>query len=318
VLSDYAERFRTGPGWTFLTGAKADIQLVRQKLGLLSSLDERLQDHSLSLMIGNQATGQWMKRSPMENPYLLATQIGSWLHNWKLAPEPGLDYANAPALRSLTRGENLFRTRCATCHGVGATDGFVRQGPDLLGVVERRDPAWLARWIREPDAMLAEKDPLASELLAAWRNVPMPNMRLEVDDVEAVLEYLRDESARVLAAEVWPSDARAAAPPDAGRDEAAPEESEADEPVPPCCQKRDGLVLGASEPLAPTPLPELERAEEAIERELTAFGSPVDAATPPEEHATRSRSLPSSLALALALTAALGLLAARLRGPDSA
>ena len=25
-----------------------------------------------------------MKRSPYENPYVLADQLGRWLHNWKL------------------------------------------------------------------------------------------------------------------------------------------------------------------------------------------------------------------------------------------
>ena len=31
-------------------------------------------------------------------------------------------------------------------------------GPDLIGVTRLRVPAWLNRWIREPDRMLAEKD----------------------------------------------------------------------------------------------------------------------------------------------------------------
>jgi hypothetical protein len=31
-------------------------------------------------------------------------------------------------------------------------------GPDLIGVTRLRDPAWLNRWTREPDRMLAEKD----------------------------------------------------------------------------------------------------------------------------------------------------------------
>ena len=32
-------------------------------------------------------------------------------------------------------------------------------GPDLLGVTQTRDPAWLARWLAEPEKMLEEKDP---------------------------------------------------------------------------------------------------------------------------------------------------------------
>jgi cytochrome oxidase Cu insertion factor (SCO1/SenC/PrrC family) len=238
VLRAYAERFQTGAGWQFLTGAKEDIRFLRQKLGMIRSGEERLQDHTLSLMIGNQATGQWMKRSPMENPYLLATQIGDWLHNWKRPPEPGHDYADAPELRTLTRGENLFRTRCATCHGIGATDGFARQGPDLLGVTERRERPWLARWLAEPDAMLAEGDPIALELFAAYRNLPMPNMRLAPPEVEALIEYMHDESRRI-------QDEREAALADLGTldDEWETEADAPDDEVPACCQKDGDLVL---------------------------------------------------------------------------
>ena len=34
VLKAYAEKFHVGPGWLFLTGKKADIDLVGRKLGL--------------------------------------------------------------------------------------------------------------------------------------------------------------------------------------------------------------------------------------------------------------------------------------------
>ncbi len=229
VLREYAERFQTGPGWLFLTGQADDIRLLRQKLGLLGREgDTKLSDHTLNLLIGNQATGQWMKRSAMENPHLLATQIGSWLSNWSLPPEPGLDYADAPELRSITRGESLFRTRCSSCHAIGAEDGLVRQGPDLLGVTERRERAWLARWLAEPDAMLAERDPIALELFAAYRNLPMPNMRLNALEVESLIEYMAEETEWFL-----------------GESAAESVAIEVEEP-PPCCLKGDELVLGES------------------------------------------------------------------------
>jgi len=117
VLADYARKFGAGPGWLFLTGDEDDIILLRKKLSLyrpeIQSDDSN--DHNLSLIIGNQRTGRWMKRSPMENPYFLANQVGGWLHNWKTASPNRDSYANAPELRKLTTGENLFRTRCALC-----------------------------------------------------------------------------------------------------------------------------------------------------------------------------------------------------------
>lgn len=203
VLKAYAEKFQVGPGWTFYTGKPEEIILLRKKLGMYSKDDELgdLSTHSLSLILGNQKTGKWMKASPFENPYILATQVGSWLHNWKLPPKPTQEYQDAPAVRKISRGENLFRTRCAACHTIGTGNilGSARQpiGPDLFNVTHNRDRAWLVRWLKEPDKMLAEEDPLAISLLAAYNNVPMPNLRLTDVDIEALLVFLEEESKRV-------------------------------------------------------------------------------------------------------------------------
>ena len=290
VLREYAERFQTGPGWLFLTGLADDIRLLRQKLGLLGRDEEELSDHTLNLLIGNQATGQWMKRSAMENPYFLAQQIGGWLSSWKLPPDPGLDYADAPELRSISRGESLFRTRCSACHAIGAGDGLARRGPDLLGVTERRERAWLARWLAEPDTMLAEKDPLALELFEANRNLPMPNMRLNALEVEALLEYMAEESRRILdeslaAAEA--SSARAGA-------------------VPPCCQKDNAPVLSADVPTRGEAAESTSSALSAHAADREPDGNaPVQAST-----ARRAARLPaSSLLLCAGLGLALGAVA---------
>ncbi|MBI5904170.1 MAG: cytochrome c, partial [Deltaproteobacteria bacterium] len=88
----------------------------------------------------------------------------------------------------------------AACHTIGAKEGAKpgKQpiGPDLHGVTRKRDRAWLVRWLAEPDKMLAEKDPLASALLAEYGNVPMPNLRLGVDEIKALLTYIDEESMR--------------------------------------------------------------------------------------------------------------------------
>ena len=88
VLKEYAERYQVAPGWLFLTGKESDIKLLRKKLGMYIAEIQGVQedgtrDHNPSMIIGNQATGRWMKRSPFENPYVLAKHVGSWLHNWK-------------------------------------------------------------------------------------------------------------------------------------------------------------------------------------------------------------------------------------------
>ncbi len=200
VLAEYAQRFRAQPGWWFLTGKESDVTQLRKKLGLyIEEIQDGSNNHNLNLIIGNQATGQWMKRSPFENPYVLATQIGSWLTGWKAPPGAGLDYADAPKVRNISQGEYLFRTRCATCHTIGGgQEGLAvgLEGPDLLGVTKRRDRAWLSRWIAAPDQMLEAKDPIAMGLYAKYDELPMPNMRLSELDVKDVLRYIGSESNR--------------------------------------------------------------------------------------------------------------------------
>ena len=108
------------------------------------------------------------------------------------------DYTQAPDIRPPSAGEQLFRTRCSSCHTLGeAEPGATRGiGPDLLGVTRQRDEAWLKRWLVEPDRMLAEKDPLAMLLYAQYNQLAMPNMRLGETEVAALIGYLEEETQR--------------------------------------------------------------------------------------------------------------------------
>lgn len=196
VLKAYMKKFKIGPGWTFLTGDEQEIITLRKKLGLyleeIQNNKDNPDDHNLSLIMGNQATGRWMKRSPFENPYILASQLSDSLHNWKSQPKSLNSYVNAPKLRQISAGETLFRTRCRSCHQFGQ-DGI---GPDLLGVANNRDRRWLIRWLTAPDQMLAAKDPLALALLKKYK-IPMPNLRLSEVDVRALITFMEAEDQRL-------------------------------------------------------------------------------------------------------------------------
>lgn len=201
VLKAYAQRFKIGPGWKFLTGEFEDVTDLRKKLGLfIDGVDNgRSKDHNLSLIVGNQTTGRWMKASPFENPWILADQLANTLQNWK---QPSIEesYADAPEIRPPSNGEELFRTRCASCHSLGPQDGqgigMRSIGPDLIGVTRNRDAQWLNRWIREPDRLLAEKDPIALQLFEQFERIPMPNLRLDERSAQAIIEFLSDETER--------------------------------------------------------------------------------------------------------------------------
>ena len=192
VLKEYRARF--GARWTFLTGAENDIIDLRRKLGLyVEEIQDGTNNHNVNMIIGNQATGRWMKRSPFENPHVLADQIGNWLTGWR-SPPTGEDYANAPTLRDVPTGERLFRTRCATCHTITGRDPEGALGPDLMGVTDRREMNWLLNWLRAPDQMLRKKDPIAMALAAQYNYLPMPNMRLNQQEATDIIVYIENES----------------------------------------------------------------------------------------------------------------------------
>ena len=192
VLKEYAERYRAGPGWLFLTGKKTDIDLLSRKLGLYTPPDPSNPDgHVPYLLVGNEATGQWMRNSAVDNPAFIARTIGDWLNSWQSTRQDRLQsYAEVPRLR-MTQGQYLFGTHCAACHTIAGGDGI---GPDLQGVTTTRSPSWLSRFILEPDKVIAEKDPVALSLLAKYKQARMPNLDLTRQDVAAVIEYLKDKS----------------------------------------------------------------------------------------------------------------------------
>jgi hypothetical protein len=73
----------------------------------------------------------------------------------------------------------------------------MKPGPNLLEVTTRRDHDWLVRWIQEPDVMLAEKDPIATELFETYNKLPMPNLRVSEKEVDMLLDFIETETRRM-------------------------------------------------------------------------------------------------------------------------
>jgi protein SCO1/2 len=189
VLKDYADKFHVGPGWLFLTGDENNLRQIAQKLGVRYSRDLLTTDgHATSLMLGDEATGQWMQGSAEDNPRFLASTIGTFL-GWP-ADAPAPSYAQAQPL-ALDQGGYVFSTRCVGCHTIGGGDLV---GPDLAGVTDRRDRDWLERYLHAPDQVLADGDPVASALYEKYHQIPMPNLSLDSEDVDAVIAYLQAQS----------------------------------------------------------------------------------------------------------------------------
>jgi protein SCO1/2 len=58
ALHAYAESLHAGPSWYFLTGAKDSVDTVLHRLGNRASSPE---DHSDVIVVGNDASGTWIK-----------------------------------------------------------------------------------------------------------------------------------------------------------------------------------------------------------------------------------------------------------------
>jgi protein SCO1 len=187
VLKEYAAKYQAGPGWTFLTGRQEDIEQISRKLGLYSEPNPANPDgHTPMLIVGNEATGQWMRNSALDNPKFLARTIGDWLNSWQTAKKPAQSYADVPAF-TFDRGEYTFRNHCAACHTIGRGDHL---GPDLLGVTTTREREWLERFIVAPDQVVAASDPIARTLVAKYRQVLMPNLGLGPADAAVLIDYI--------------------------------------------------------------------------------------------------------------------------------
>jgi protein SCO1/2 len=194
VLKAYAEKYHAGPGWLFLTGKKEDIDLISKKLGLYTEPDPNNRDgHRPSLMIGNEATGQWVRESATDNPSFLSMMMTTFMTTGtgRPAASPVRKYDEVASL-NLDQGQYLFATRCAACHTIGNGDKI---GPDLKGITNVRERGWLTRMIQAPDQLLEERDPIAVELFARYQQVIMPNQRLGNEDTSKIIEFLKSQSA---------------------------------------------------------------------------------------------------------------------------
>ena len=86
VLNDYAKRFAVKPGWSFLTGAPADVELLRRRLGfddIDPALDADIFQHAAMLRIGEEKLDRWAMTAAMLKPEALVTAIN------RVFPPPG-------------------------------------------------------------------------------------------------------------------------------------------------------------------------------------------------------------------------------------
>jgi mono/diheme cytochrome c family protein len=82
----------------------------------------------------------------------------------------------------------LYVSKCASCHTVGKGD---RVGPDLSGVHQRRDRAWLEQMIGTPSSLLSS-DADARNLLLQYGGVKMPDLGLTAAEVSSLIDLVTE------------------------------------------------------------------------------------------------------------------------------
>jgi protein SCO1 len=78
ALQAYREQYGIQPGWTFLTGKPADVELIRRSLGFFDSdpaIDSDISQHTGMLRIGNAARDRWVMTPALASPKQIVRTI---------------------------------------------------------------------------------------------------------------------------------------------------------------------------------------------------------------------------------------------------
>jgi cytochrome oxidase Cu insertion factor (SCO1/SenC/PrrC family)/cytochrome c2 len=192
-LKEFATAFDVGPGWLFLTGKPEDIRAINYKLG---DRGRRLSEHRNEIVLGNDTTGEWARDTVLGDLNRLVFTIRDMDPKWRdqdHTPAPGSAGDSLLAL-SQQPGQAMFKKICAPCHTIGVGD---RVGPDLRGVTQRRDRAWLSSFMQNPAKMRAQQDPIALALAAKFPGVHMPTLRVSETDAADLISYIEAQTARL-------------------------------------------------------------------------------------------------------------------------
>ena len=193
VLKAYAEKYQVGPGWTFLTGKKDEIETISKKLGLYSEPDPSNPDgHMPMLLVGNEETGQWMRNSAMDNPKFLSRTIGDWLNSWQTAKKATRSYSECPALTFDRGAIHVPQPLRRVPHD--RPRRALRTGP---GRRHHEARSRLAEAVHpRPGGVRAAGDPIALALRAKYQQVVMPSLDLGAGDAAVLIDYIDRRAAR--------------------------------------------------------------------------------------------------------------------------
>ena len=100
----------------------------------------------------------------------------------------GLGLTARSASADATEAKKIFTTRCMACHTFGKG---VKVGPDLKGVNDRRQRAWILKFVKQSSVVIASGDATANELFQQFNQQRMPDwIDLSDDQINSILDWL--------------------------------------------------------------------------------------------------------------------------------
>ena len=85
------------------------------------------------------------------------------------------------------KGKTLFENNCASCHALDE----VLVGPKLRGVSGRHSQAWLLKWVKNSQALIASGDKEAIKIYEEYSKQAMPSFTFSDEEVNSVLEFIK-------------------------------------------------------------------------------------------------------------------------------
>lgn len=98
-------------------------------------------------------------------------------------------------------GKALFNSNCAACHKLDGKS----TGPELRGVADKHEKAWLYKWIHNSSDMIKSGDPAAVKLFEEYNKAVMTSFpQLSTADIDDIIAYTSEVKAAPVAAAALP------------------------------------------------------------------------------------------------------------------
>ncbi len=107
-------------------------------------------------------------------------------------------------------GATLFKNNCGMCHKLGAR----LVGPDLINVTQKRNKEWLYKFIKSSQSLVKSGDKDAVAIFNEFNQTVMPDQNLADTQIDEILKYIEENSAKAAATPETPAEPQKPAEPE--------------------------------------------------------------------------------------------------------